>query len=242
MATTKHEFQKFVFNPTDQHLMDFLDNFHKLAKDAFGVAAHAIIEQIRYAKMPPHLKKSIPQAHLEKGMYERSVTHLERNLELNVLEAPDELQINNVCQQPTNINAARSKPTCHHCRKPGDYRNRCLLLKKQGEHTEKTQNDPGNKNSGAKNSNPNSNVNSNNKKNSNNNHKNSNRAKRKPRTVYPFVRSVQKQTTPQRNATLEPMQPIDYLPGTGYRKDGIRSKREPINVTPVKFLKLQPKI
>ena len=57
MATAKHKFQKLVFNPANQKLVDFLDELQKLAKDAFGIAAHAIIEQFIYAKMPPHLKK-----------------------------------------------------------------------------------------------------------------------------------------------------------------------------------------
>ena len=57
MATTKHKFQKLVFNPANQKLVDFLDELQKLAKDAFGIAAHAIIEQFINAKMPPHLKK-----------------------------------------------------------------------------------------------------------------------------------------------------------------------------------------
>ena len=130
MATTKHNFQKLVFNPAKQKLVDFLDELQKLAKDAFGIAAHAIIEQFIYAKMPPHLKKSINQAQLENGTYEQVVTHLERELELNGLEAPDELPINNVSQQPTNTNADRPKATCHHCKKPGHYRNHCRLLKK----------------------------------------------------------------------------------------------------------------
>ena len=57
MATAKHKIQKLVFNPANQKLVDFLDELQKLAKDAFGIAAHAIIEQFIYAKMPPHLKK-----------------------------------------------------------------------------------------------------------------------------------------------------------------------------------------
>ena len=67
LATAKHKFQKFVFAPADQNLVDFLDELQKLAKDAFGIAAHAIIEQFIYAKMPPHLKKLTNQAHLENG-------------------------------------------------------------------------------------------------------------------------------------------------------------------------------
>ena len=83
MATAKHKFQRLVFNPANQKLIDFLDELQKLAKDAFGVAAQAIIEKFIYAKMPPHLKKSINQAHLENGTYEQIVSHLERELELN---------------------------------------------------------------------------------------------------------------------------------------------------------------
>ena len=114
MATAKHKFQKLVFNPANQKLVGFLDELQKLAKDAFGIAAQAIIEPFIYAKMPPHMKKLLNQAHLENGTYEQIVTHLERELELNGLEAPDELPINNVNQQPTNNKAYRPKPTCHH--------------------------------------------------------------------------------------------------------------------------------
>ena len=59
MATAKHKFQRMVFNPANHKLINFLDELQKLAKDAFGVAAQAIIEQFIYAKMPPHLQKSI---------------------------------------------------------------------------------------------------------------------------------------------------------------------------------------
>ena len=67
MATAKHKIQKLVFNPANQKLVDILDELQKLARDAFGIAAHAIIEQFIYAKTPPHLKISINQAHLENG-------------------------------------------------------------------------------------------------------------------------------------------------------------------------------
>ena len=179
MATAKHKFQKLVFNPANQKLVDFLDELQKLAKDAFGIAAHAFIEQFIYAKMPPHLKKSINQAHLEKGTYEQIVTHLERELELNGLESPDELQINTVSHNNATVNADRTKPTCRYCKKPGHYKNQCRLLKKQREQTENNQNIPGKK-TDVITSNANGNVN-----NPNNNNRNSNRAKRKPKTVYP---------------------------------------------------------
>ena len=105
MATAKHKFQKLVFNPKNQKLVDFPDDLQKLAKEAFVIGALAIIEQFIYAKMPPYLKKSINQAHLENGTYEQIVAHAERELELKCLEAPDELPINTVSQHVTNTNA-----------------------------------------------------------------------------------------------------------------------------------------
>ena len=114
--------------------------------------------------------------------YEQTVTHLVNELELNRLEAPDELQMNSVIQHATKTNADRNKATCHHCKKPGRNRNQYHWLKKQRKQTESTENIPGNKKSGANISNPNSNVTSYN--NNNNNHKNSNRAERKPKIMH----------------------------------------------------------
>ena len=99
MATAKHKFQKLVFNSANQKLVGFLDELQKLAKNAFGIAAHAIIDQFKYAKMPPHLTKSTNQAHLENGTYEQIVTHLEKELELKSLEHPDETQMNTVTRK-----------------------------------------------------------------------------------------------------------------------------------------------
>ena len=121
MATEKNKFQKFVFNPANQKL-DFLDEHQRLAKDAFGIAAHTIIEKFIYHKKP-QLKKSKNQAHLVYGTYDQIVSHLELELQLNGLEAPDELQINNVSHDTANTNADRPKPTCYHCKKPAHYRN-----------------------------------------------------------------------------------------------------------------------
>ena len=56
MVTAKQKFQKLVFNLTNQKLGDFLDELQKLAKSAFGIAAHAIIQQFICAKMPSQLK------------------------------------------------------------------------------------------------------------------------------------------------------------------------------------------
>ena len=96
------------------------------------------------------------------------------------MEASDELRIITVSHNTWNVNADRTKPTCHYCKKPEHYKNQCRLLKKQREQTENNQNNPGNKNSDVTTSNPSCNAN-----NANNNNRNSNRAERKPKTVYP---------------------------------------------------------
>ena len=48
MATTKHKFQKLLFNPANQRLVDFPEEIQKLAKNAIEIAAHVILEQLMY--------------------------------------------------------------------------------------------------------------------------------------------------------------------------------------------------
>ena len=181
MATAKHKFQRLVFNPANQKLIDFLDELQKLAKDAFGVAAQAIIEQFIYAKMPPHLKKSINQAHLENGTFELIVSHLERDLELNGLEAPDEMPINTVTQEAPQQNSNKPRSTCHHCKKPGHYQTQCRQLKRGKNQTRNHTNNANNINGSAQtNPNPNNKVADNTKGNNINNQRD-----RRPRPVFP---------------------------------------------------------
>ena len=182
MGTAKHKFQRLVFNSANQKLFDFLDELQKMAKDAFEVAAQAIIEQIIYAKMPPHLKKSINQAHLENGTYEQIVSHLERELELNGLEAPDEMPINTVTQQAPQQNSNKPRPTCHHCKKPSHYQTQCRQLKREKEQTRNSTNSASNNNGSAR-----TNPNANNKvaNNTKGNNINKKRDKR-PRPVFPL--------------------------------------------------------
>ena len=108
MAEAKHKFQRLIFNPANQKITHFLDEIWTLAKDAIGVAAHAIIEQFIYAKTPPHLKKSFNQAHWLNGTCEQIVSNLKKALQFNGLEALDELQINTVTQQATQQNPKKT--------------------------------------------------------------------------------------------------------------------------------------
>ena len=52
------------------------------------------------------------------------------------------------------------------------------------------------------------------------------------------VRHVVRQTIPQRDAIIEPMQPIDRLPGRDDRKDKFRSKKELFKMTQMKITRL----
>ena len=182
MATAKHKFQQLVSNPASQKLIDFLDELQKLAKNAFGVAAQAIIDQFMYAKMPPHLKKYINGAHLENGTYEQIVSHFERELEINGLEAPDAMPINTVTQQAPRQNSNKPRPTCHHCKKPGHYQNQFRQLKREKYRTQNTTKTANNNNGSAQtNSNPINNKVANNTKGKNGN----NQRDRSSRLVFP---------------------------------------------------------
>ena len=88
--------------------------------------------------MPQDLKILINQAHLENDTYGKVVTLLETDLELNSLEAPDELHVNAVNHYATNANAERPKSTCHRCKNKRNYRKQCRLLKKNRENKLKT--------------------------------------------------------------------------------------------------------
>ena len=125
MATVKPKFQQLVFNTANQKLIDFLNELQKSAKDAFGVDAQAIIEQFTYAKMFPLLRKSINQSHLENGTYEQIVTHLERQLEINSLESPDETHMNTVTHKQQiegNQDNARKIISDPHDSNPNNYK------------------------------------------------------------------------------------------------------------------------
>ena len=181
MATAKHKFQRLFFNPANQKVIVFLDKLHKVAKDAFGVAAQAIIEQFIYAKMPPHLKKSMSQAHLENGTYEQIVSHLERELKLNGLAAPDELPIPTVTQQAPQQNSGKPKPTGHQCKKPDHSQNQCRQLKREKDQTRTNTNSATINNGSAQ---PNSNPNNKDSNNTITNNTN-NQRDRRSRLVFP---------------------------------------------------------
>ena len=238
MATAKHKFQRLVFNPANQKLIDFLDELQNLAKDAFGVPAQANIEQFIYAKMPPHLKKSINQARLENGTYEQIVLHLEKELELNGLEAPDEMPINTVTQQAPQQNSNKPKPTCHHCKKPGDYQNQCRQFKREKDQTRNNTNSANNNDGSAQtNSNPNNKTANNTKANNINNQRD-----RRPRPVFPPCETCGRTNHSTEKCYLGEDAANYRLHGIDDQKDKTKFNRKMLKVTQTGRFKLLPEL
>ena len=105
-----------------------------------------MIDSLLYAKLPPHLKRSLNLAYLENGTYDQIVAHLERELELSGLENDGELTIPTMTAVPPNDNqqnTEQTKETCHYCKKPGHVIRDC----RKGMRKEQEQrNDPSNQN------------------------------------------------------------------------------------------------
>ena len=85
VATARCKWEKLAFDPTKQTFQDFIEQYQKLAREAYGNDASKYIELSFYAKMPAHLKRVLNQARLETKSYEEMVEHLEREMELNGL-------------------------------------------------------------------------------------------------------------------------------------------------------------
>ena len=121
-ATAKHKWHKLTFDPNTKSLPDFLEELNECAEKAFGDNAQHMIDSLLYAKLPPHLKRSLNLAHLENGTYDQIVAHLERELELSGLENDGELTIPTMTTVPLNNNQQnieQTKVVCYYCKKPG---------------------------------------------------------------------------------------------------------------------------
>ena len=82
-AAAKYKWHKLTFDPNTKSLPDFLEELNECAERAFGDNAQHMIDSLLYAKLPPHLKRSLNLAYLENGTYDQIVAHLERDLELS---------------------------------------------------------------------------------------------------------------------------------------------------------------
>ena len=127
-ATAKHKWHKLTFDPNTKSLPDFLEELNECAEKAFGDNAQQMIDSLLYAKLPPHLKRSLNLAYLENGTYDQIVAHLERELELSGLENEGKLTIPTMTAVPPNDNQQNTEQTkvvCHYCKKPGHVIREC---------------------------------------------------------------------------------------------------------------------
>ena len=103
-------------------LSDFLEELNECAEKAIGDNAQHKIDNLRYAKLPPHLKRSLNSVYLENDTYDQIVAHLEKELELSNLENDGELSIptmTTVRPNDNQINTEQTKIICQYCQKPG---------------------------------------------------------------------------------------------------------------------------
>ena len=127
-ATAKHKWHKLTFDPNTKSLPDFLEELNECAERAFGDNAQHMIDSLLYAKLPPHLKRSLNLAYLENGTYDQIVAHLEKELELSGLENDGELTIPTMTAVPPNDNQQNTEQTkvvCHYCKKAGHVIREC---------------------------------------------------------------------------------------------------------------------
>ena len=78
-----------------------------------------MIDNLLFAKLPPHLKRSLNLAYLENGTYGQTVAHLERQLELSGLDNDGQLTIPTMTVAPPNDNqriTEQTKNVCHWCK------------------------------------------------------------------------------------------------------------------------------
>ena len=107
-ATAKHKWHKLTFDPNTKSLSDFLEELNECAERAFGDNAQHMIDNLLYAKLPPHLKRSLNLACLGNGTYDQIVAHLERERELSGLENYGELAIPTIPALPPNDNQRKT--------------------------------------------------------------------------------------------------------------------------------------
>ena len=99
-----------------------MEELNECAEKAFGDNAQHMIDSLLYAKLPPHLKRSLNLAYLENGTYDQIVAHLERELELSGSENDGELTIPTMTATPPNDKqqiTEQPRVVCHYCKKPG---------------------------------------------------------------------------------------------------------------------------
>ena len=79
--------------PGFRKLNEFLDTLQETAKNALGFETLQFIDKTIYPKIPAYVKKILNMAYLENKPYNDIVLHLEREMRLNGVGAPDEVTL-----------------------------------------------------------------------------------------------------------------------------------------------------
>ena len=111
LATAKHKWHKLTFDPKTKSLSDFLEELNECAEKGFDDNSQHVIDSLLYAKLPPHLKRSLNLLYLEKGTYVQIVTHPEWEIELSGLENEGELSMPTMRAVPRTVNQQNSEQT-----------------------------------------------------------------------------------------------------------------------------------
>ena len=167
------------------------------------------------------------------------MSHLESELELNGLEAPDEMPINTVTQQTPQQNTNKPRPTCHRCKNQITVKTSVVNSNERKTKPKITQIVPTTTMEAPKQT------------------LTPIATKLQPipkKTIYIFketedqnlssdpVRHRVELTTPQRDAILEQMQRIDRLHEIDDRKDRTKASKIMLKTTQMERSKLQPKL
>ena len=123
---------------------DFLDVLQKTANEAFGPKAKKFNIKAIHANMPVYVKKNLNRAYLEDKPCNSIVLHLEREMCLNGLGAPDQttlVPLNSVDVAPTKTKKEpNQRGNCFHCGKNGHCKVQCRNLRKDRYYETKEQN------------------------------------------------------------------------------------------------------
>ena len=143
-AKARCEWDSLQFDPTKQKLHDFLDVLQKTGKEAFGPEAQRFIDKSIYAKLPDHVKNVFNRAYLEHKPYNDIDLHLEREMRLNGVGAPEEtslILLNSVdVAPPETQKKPNQQGNYFHCGKYGQYKAQCHKLTKDRYYKIKAQN------------------------------------------------------------------------------------------------------
>ena len=117
-ATAKHKWLKPTSDLNVKSLSDFLKKLNECAEREFGENAQHMIDSLIYAKLPPHIKRSLNVVYLENGTDDQFVSHLENELELSGMENDGQSSLPAMTAVPPTDNQQNTKQTtiaCHYC-------------------------------------------------------------------------------------------------------------------------------